>query len=277
MKFSPILVASVAPALIAATALTGCTELKPYTIKSGDTLTKVAEAEQIQLDSIKSFNVAAASFDSIAVNQTFLIPNRGCTYNFCSLEKNYTVKAGDTLGAIAASYGSTLAAVQHVNPQIKNINSINAGDVIYIPLAACNLLYSVIAATDNCVDSATISKTYTAVAGDTFYVIANQKLGVTLDALKAANSQVTNFDAVQVGQVINVPLCKTCVAPTNKQYGSGTYEVVSGDTFTIISRQKLNITLSALEGANKDVTDINKIDVGQKLKVPICAPGFFKF
>jgi LysM repeat protein len=46
--------------------------------------------------------------------------------------------------------------------------------------------------------------TYTVVSGDTFSKIA-AKLGVTVDALKAANPQVTNIDLINVGQVLNVP------------------------------------------------------------------------
>ena len=45
------------------------------------------------------------------------------------------------------------------------------------------------------------------VSGDTLIVIAKEKLGITLPALLAANPQVTNPDAIEVGQVLNVPLC----------------------------------------------------------------------
>lgn len=47
-------------------------------------------------------------------------------------------------------------------------------------------------------------ETYTVVAGDTFSGIA-KKLGVSVDALKAANPQVTNVDQIEVGQVLNAP------------------------------------------------------------------------
>lgn len=46
--------------------------------------------------------------------------------------------------------------------------------------------------------------TYTVVGGDTFSGIA-AKLGVSVDALKAANPQVTNINAIDIGQVLNVP------------------------------------------------------------------------
>lgn len=273
MKYSPILMASVAPTLISAIALTGCTDLTPYTIKAGDTLTKIAEANKISLDLLESFNVAATSFDSISINQTVLIPNAGCVFDLCTIVANHTVKAGEELGGIAAMSNSTVAAILSVNPQISNPNFILTKDTIRIPAPSCSILHKTVIATDNCIDSANASKTYTVVSGDVFFSIANEKLGVTLDSLKAANPQVKDFDVIEVGQVLNTPLCRVCVSPTNAQYANGIYKVVSGDTFKIISRQKLNITLAAFEGANAQVKDFNVIEVDQELKVPICAPG----
>lgn len=45
----------------------------------------------------------------------------------------YTVKAGDTLSAIAQRYGVTIAQIQTANPQIKDVNKIAVGDQITIP------------------------------------------------------------------------------------------------------------------------------------------------
>ena len=44
----------------------------------------------------------------------------------------YTIKAGDTLSAIAARYGTTIAKLMSLNPHIKNANLIYAGDTIRI-------------------------------------------------------------------------------------------------------------------------------------------------
>lgn len=55
--------------------------------------------------------------------------------------------------------------------------------------------------------------TYTVVSGDTMSRIA-AKLGVTLDALIAANPQVTNPDYIDVGQILNVPGAVDVPPPT---------------------------------------------------------------
>ena len=44
----------------------------------------------------------------------------------------YTIKAGDTLSAIAARYGTTIAKLMSLNPQIKNPNLIYEGHTIRI-------------------------------------------------------------------------------------------------------------------------------------------------
>ena len=42
----------------------------------------------------------------------------------------YVVKAGDTLGAIAARYGTTVNNLMSLNPRIKNANLIYPGEAI---------------------------------------------------------------------------------------------------------------------------------------------------
>lgn len=44
-------------------------------------------------------------------------------------------------------------------------------------------------------------------SGDTLIIIAKEKLGITLPSLLAANPQVKNPDLINVGDVLNVPLC----------------------------------------------------------------------
>ena len=44
----------------------------------------------------------------------------------------YTIKRGDTLGAIAAKFGTSVSNLMSLNPHIKNANLIYAGDTIRI-------------------------------------------------------------------------------------------------------------------------------------------------
>lgn len=58
------------------------------------------------------------------------------------------------------------------------------------------------------------------VAGDTFIIIAKEKLGITLPALLAANPQVADINVVNVGDVLNIPLCKNGAAAGGAQNGT---------------------------------------------------------
>ncbi|KAM3414515.1 hypothetical protein BST61_g9674 [Cercospora zeina] len=94
---------------------------------------------------------------------------------------------------------------------------------------------------------------YTVQAGDTFWSIS-QKLGISVDALQAANAGVA-AGSLQVGQVLNLP-------------GSGTtkYTIVSGDTLWSIA-QKNGISVDALQAANPGI-DPNTLQVGQVINIP---------
>src|SRR5918998_5995086 len=94
----------------------------------------------------------------------------------------YTVQEGDTLGAIAQAFSTTVNVLQDVNA-IPDPNVIFAGQILCIPAWG----------------------TYTVQAGDTLGEIA-QTFGTTVDALLAANCHVTrNPDVIQVGQTLAVP------------------------------------------------------------------------
>lgn len=54
--------------------------------------------------------------------------------------KTYKVKKGDTLSAIAAAFGVTIAAIRAENPQVKNPNVIHVGDTLKIPDTAADTL-----------------------------------------------------------------------------------------------------------------------------------------
>ncbi|KAK0108339.1 hypothetical protein ONS95_003154 [Cadophora gregata] len=125
----------------------------------------------------------------------------------CNVVANQTVKAGDTLAAIAKTANVTLDQIQFVNTQITNPRSINVGDIIKIPNTKCVAPAAKPLAEPTATCSNGTAKTITVVSGDTLIIIAKEKLGITLPALLAANAQIKNPDVLNVGDVINVPLC----------------------------------------------------------------------
>ncbi|MBO9664706.1 phage tail tip lysozyme [Dokdonella sp.] len=100
---------------------------------------------------------------------------------------SYTVKSGDTLSAIAAQKGVSLAALISANPQIKNPNLIFPGQSVNIPGGG-----------------SAAGGSYTVKSGDTLSGIAAQK-GVSLAALISANPQIGNPNLIFPGQHVNIP------------------------------------------------------------------------
>ncbi|BCV21414.1 SafA/ExsA family spore coat assembly protein [Moorella sp. Hama-1] len=164
----------------------------------------------------------------------------------------YTVKSGDTMYFIAQRFGVHLNDLIAANPQIPDPNLIYPGQVICIPVkpspGPCpgGFLYAV-------------------QSGDTMYFIA-QRFGVSLEALIAANPQVTNPNLIYPGQVLCVP--KTAPPPPPVPCPGGFhYTVQPGDTMYTIA-QKFNVSLAALMAANPQVKDPSLIYPGQVICIP---------
>ena len=96
----------------------------------------------------------------------------------------YIIKPGDTLSAISARFGVTLAAILAANPQVTNPNIINAGQRITIPTPG------------------PAPEVYLAQPGDSLDNIA-RRLNTTVDALLRLNPGL-NPELIYPGQQIRV-------------------------------------------------------------------------
>jgi len=99
----------------------------------------------------------------------------------------YVVQSGDTMYLIAQKFGVPLQALIAANPQIADPNLIYPGQTLMVPAAAPSP-----------------SMTYVVKSGDTMYLIA-QKFGIPLQALIAANPQITDPSLIYPGQVLMIP------------------------------------------------------------------------
>lgn len=95
-----------------------------YTVKRGDTLSKIAAKYNTTINTIAELN-GIANINLIYPGQTLKIKEdmKGVKY--------YTVKAGDTLTKIAITYNTTVDAIAHTNG-IKDKNKIYAGQVLKV-------------------------------------------------------------------------------------------------------------------------------------------------
>ena len=209
--------------------------------------------------------------------------------NLGNNNRQHTVVAGDTISKIARDNDISLDALLAANPQITNPNAISQGQVIDLPVQA--------ATTDSATSTPSPvytgpgsseytgglpSSQYTVVAGDTISKIARVN-DVSLDALLAANPQITNPNAISVGQVINLPVQSATSdsatsTPSPVYTGAGSspgtgglsnsqYSVVAGDTFSRIAHDN-NVTLALLIAANPQISNVNSISIGQLINIP---------
>ena len=108
---------------------------------------------------------------------------------------SYRVQSGDTLGAIASRFHTTVSALQSTN-HIANPNLIYAGSVLQIPDS-----FTPAPVAQKQVSSG--GGTYTVRAGDTLGAIAS-RFGTTVGALASANG-ISNPNLIYVGQQLRIP------------------------------------------------------------------------
>lgn len=93
----------------------------PYTVKEGDTLWKIANANQTTVQQLMNLNPSVTTM--IYPGQTIQLPTV------------YFVQYGDTFWKIAAKFGVSTQALINANPHIYNPDLLNAGDKLTIPSA----------------------------------------------------------------------------------------------------------------------------------------------
>ena len=168
---------------------------------------------------------------------------------------SYTVKAGDTLYAIALRYGVTVQAIVNANG-LTNANLIRVGQVLTIPGTG----------TPTTPTTPITGTSYTVKAGDTLYAIA-LRYGVTVQTIINANG-ITNANLIRVGQVLTIPGTSTPTTPTppTTPTTGTTYTVKAGDTLYAIAL-RYGVTVQQIVTAN-NITNANLISIGQVLTIP---------
>lgn len=164
-----------------------------------------------------------------------------------------TVISGDTLLKIANRCGTTVSALRRANPEIGSGSLIFPGQVLQLPGA--------ILGTDGGYFI------YIVARGDTLRSLAS-RFGTTVDALLAANPDITNANVIYEGQRLKVYSGPVTPPPNNPPPPSGQiYYAQRGDTLRKIAA-KFNTTVDAILRVNPRITNPNLIYVGQAITVP---------
>lgn len=167
--------------------------------------------------------------------------NPGSAQAWSGCGPTYYVQWGDTLSQIAATCGTTIAAIQAANPGLGGW--VYAGQTLVMPSGGyyCNC------------PPASYSGTYTVQRGDTMAKIA-RRFGVNYSDLLAANAYLYNPSLIYPGQVIYLPATPSY------------HTVQRGDTLRKIAGY-YGTSVSSLLALNTWIWNPNLIYPGQVIRV----------
>ena len=222
-----------------------------HTIRSGDTLYKLAQQYNTTVEAIIAIN-PGINPNNLQIGQIVCIPASAPPKPPCSGGFYYTIKAGDTLYNLANRYNVTVTDILRANPFI-DPNNLQIGQVICIPGAAPPQ------------PSCPGGTLHTIRSGDTFYKLSIQ-YGVSLESILKANPGV-DPNNLQIGQVVCIP----AHTPPQPSCPGGTLHTIrAGDTFYKLSIQ-YKVSLESILRANPGV-DPNNLQIGQVVCIPAATP-----
>jgi len=112
--------------------------------------------------------------------------------------RKHKVVAGDTFESVAIKYGITVRELVSANPQL-----LKSGDQVSIPAAVAIPAESAASSGSTSGGASAQPRTYTIKSGDNLSAIA-VKFGSTVAKIATANN-ITNINAISVGQVLVIP------------------------------------------------------------------------
>ena len=234
-----------------------------YVVKEGDSLSRIAQKLGVELPDL--LNVNGMTVNSLIVpGQQLAVPQSD---NNGSSAGTYTVKAGDSLSAIAARHKVSLGALLAANAMTAS-SLIIPGMSLTLPAGA--VAPAAQSSANVTPTDASAGGTYTVKAGDSLSMIARRSR-VSLTSLLAANDMTVD-SLITPGMKLALPA--GAVAPSSGSPGSsapsttaaGSYTVNAGDSLGRIASRH-GVSLSALLAAN-NMTATSLILPGMQLALP---------
>jgi LysM repeat protein len=246
-----------------------------YVVQGGDTLIGTANRFGLSVTQLASYNNLSSRADLLRGQKLWLIPGKVTApattpaapstkpSKSSTATKNYKVKAGDGLIALARQFNvstDTLASLNGIN----STSSLYVGQTLKVPASVDFDAASTTSASSSNSSSSVATTNYKVKSGDTLIGIANS-IGVSATELAAVNSSFDAKARLQRGQTIKVPASKELV---DRQLNDKavSYKVKSGDTLTGVAK-RYNIGLSDLASANNLNTNSNLI-LGRTITIP---------
>jgi LysM repeat protein len=154
-----------------------------WTVQSGDTLARIASAWGVTVSAVAAAN-GITNPDLIYPGQVIHRPGSTGAAPAPTAGNTYTVRAGDTLSAIAAAHGTSVAELVTLN-HVSNPDRITVGQVLTLPAATAQPV-----------------AVYVVKPGDTLGVIAARLHYPGGYVALAARNHISNPNRIAVGQLI---------------------------------------------------------------------------
>jgi membrane-bound lytic murein transglycosylase D len=214
-----------------------------YTVRAGDTLSKLAMKFNTTTSEIKRLNGLRNS-NYIKKGQTLTIVS-GSGSKSSGLMKDHIVKRGETLGGLAVKYGVPVSSIMTAN-NLSSAHLLKVGQHLMIPTS-----------------SDVNMESYTVKEGDTLTELA-QKFQVDPSDIEKSNS-LANSDYLRTGQRLSIPVDNNKTSQLSLSGKWITYVVKRGDTLWDIARS-FGVMLEKLMLWN-DLESRTKLQVGDRLKI----------
>ncbi|WP_420907578.1 LysM peptidoglycan-binding domain-containing protein [Ligilactobacillus agilis] len=227
-------------------------------VVKNDTVWDLSQKYGVSIQSIEQLNKINTDTHLIREGQTLTIPTTGKTAaKTATKTSQVTVKAGDTLWALAQKYGTTVEKLRQLNGLASDAYLIHVGDVIKVDGQVTTTT------TTNAQATSTVSSeaSQTSQAAATASSEANQtsQAAATASSEASQTSQATSTASSEASQAASTSQAATPYVAANHV----TYTVQAGDSLYTIA-QKYGVTVDSLRQAN---TLGATLQVGQSLTV----------
>lgn len=242
-----------------------------HTVERGDSPWKISQRYKISVDELLEANNLSRG-STIRPGQVLIIPGRATSVQetvaaapapatqppsaAAGSAVTYTVRPGDTLSAIAARHGTTVAALRSANGLTQDM--IRVGQVLSIPGTGTPPAAAAAVAAPEAIGGAT----HTVASGETPGGIA-RRYGVTTDALLRVNN-ITDPRRLRVGQVLVIPGGTAAAAAPRP--------VTPQPTVAPASDPARPPTAAELEAQLRAVEDVEILPVDDAPLVPVTQP-----
>ncbi len=241
-------------------------------VVKNDTVWDLSQKYGVSIQSIEQLNKINTDTHLIREGQTLTIPTTGKTAaKTATKTSQVTVKAGDTLWALAQKYGTTVEKLRQLNGLASDAYLIHVGDVIKVDgqvttttttnAQATSTVSSEANQTSQAASTASSEANQTSQAASTASSEANQtsQAASTASSEASQTSQATSTASSEASQAASTSQAATPYVAANHV----TYTVQAGDSLYTIA-QKYGVTVDSLRQAN---TLGATLQVGQSLTV----------